>query len=62
MEKLSYRTSYEHPEPTRRRISVYISQAKTPEERKVWRDLLNSEAYIKPKTQKTGSLKKKKKD
>jgi hypothetical protein len=43
------RTPYEFPHPTRKQVSKYLHAAKSPAERKVWRDLLNSEAFHKVK-------------
>jgi hypothetical protein len=43
------RTPYEFPHPTRKQVARYIRAAKSSGERKVWRDLLNSDAFHKVK-------------
>jgi hypothetical protein len=43
------RNSFEFPHPTRKQVARYLNLSKTPQERKVWRDLLNSEAFHKSK-------------
>lgn len=50
MSDMNYRNSFEFPAPNRKTVALYLSLSKTSDERKVWRDLLNSEAFHKPKT------------
>lgn len=50
MSDMNYRTSYEYPHPNRKLVAHFLRNAKTAGERKVWRDMLNSGAFHKPKT------------
>ncbi len=49
MSDMHNRTNFEYPYPTRKQVALYLRQAKTAGERKVWRDLLNSDAFHKVK-------------
>lgn len=44
------RNSYEYPQPNRKQVARYLHASKTPQEKSVWRALLNSEAFHKVKT------------
>ena len=48
-EAMHFRKPYEYALPTKKQVGLRIRRAKSPEERKVWRDLLNSSAFSKHK-------------
>lgn len=47
MSDMNYKTALESNALNRYQVARYISLATTPEEKSVWRDLLNSEAFNK---------------
>ena len=55
-EATHFRNSFEFPRPTRKQVAKYLHASKTPQERKVWRDLLKSEAFHKVKTPAQGKV------
>lgn len=46
MADMNYRTSYESPLPVKQ-VRHYLINAKTPAEKKIWRDMLNGPEYHK---------------
>lgn len=48
-DSMKYRTPYESNALNRRQCARYIALAKTPGERKVYRDMLNGPEFHKPK-------------
>lgn len=60
MAEMTFRTAYESPLPIKQ-VRHYLTTAKTPEEKKVWRDMLNGPEYHKFKDG-TKQINKKKKE